>query len=285
MSDSILIIGATGSIGLEIATRLSNLNLSVKIAARNPEKAKSRKLTTTELVHFDYNMPETFENAFEDVEKMLLVSPPSYLKMHEVVINAINKAISKGVKLIVNISAISIDSNLDKPMKLIEDHIKRSEVDYVFLRPNCYMQNFRDLFRDLIIEDGMISLPAENSKTSFVDIRDVADVAVKALTVDNMKNSLFKLTGKQLLNMHVVAHLFSEGLNKEINYNSISEELFEKTLRIAGWSESTIEGTMQLCNHVKNGETDLVSDDVEKILNRESIRFEKFIKDYSDIWA
>lgn len=285
MSDSILIIGATGSIGLEIATRLSNLNLSVKIAARNPEKAKSRKLTTTELVHFDYNMPETFENAFEDVEKMLLVSPPSYLKMHEVVINAINKAISKGVKLIVNISAISIDSNLDKPMKLIEDHIKRSEVDYVFLRPNCYMQNFRDLFRDLIIEDGMISLPAENSKTSFVDIRDVADVAVKALTVDNMKNSLFKLTGKQLLNMHVVAHLFSEGLNKEINYNSISEELFEKTLRIAGWSESTIEGTMQLCNHVKNGDTDLVSDDVEKILNRESIRFEKFIKDYSDIWA
>ncbi len=64
-------------------------------------------------------------------------------------------------------------------MKKIEDHIRKSKVDSVFLRPNCYMQNFKDLFRNLIVEENQISVPADDAKICFVDVRDVADVAVK----------------------------------------------------------------------------------------------------------
>jgi len=190
-----------------------------------------------------------------------------------------------GVKLIVNISAISISSKLDRPMKEIESHIQNSDVDSVFLRPNCYMQNFKDLFRDLIVAENQITVPADNAKICFVDVRDVAEVAVKALADDELRNKTYELTGKQSLNMHVVAHLFSEGLNREIDYISISDEDFEKTLRTAGWPASTIEGTMQLCSHVKSGETAVVSDDIQKLLGREPISFEKFIKDYADNWS
>ena len=49
--------------------------------------------------------------------------------LEENVINAINAAVEKGVKLFVNISAISINSELDRPMKRIEDHIKKSGTD------------------------------------------------------------------------------------------------------------------------------------------------------------
>lgn len=285
MSGKTLIIGATGSVGYEVAKRLDELNQSVLIAVRDPEKAKSIKLRNVEYIHFEYMQPETFNSAFEDVHKILLVSPPSYLKIQDSVISAIDSAITTGVKLIVNISAISIESKLDKPMKIIEDHIKESKVDSVFLRPNCYMQNFKDLFRNLIIEENEISVPTDNAKICFVDIRDVADVAVKALTEDKLRNSTFKLTGKQTLNMHVVAHLFSEELRREIEYNSISEELFEKRLKTAGWPASTIEGTMQLCSHVKNGETEESTEDIKNILGREPIRFEQFIKDFADNWA
>jgi uncharacterized protein YbjT (DUF2867 family) len=285
MSETILIIGATGSVGFEVATRLNKPNQLVKIAVRNIERAKSINLSNAELVHFEYLKPETFDSAFENVDKILLVSPPSYLKIHESVIDAINTAVDRGVKLIVNISAISVDSELDRPMKLIKEHIQKSGVDYVSLCPNCYMQNFKDIFRDLIITENQISVPTENAKTSFVDIRDVADVAVKALTDHTLKNKTYKLTGKQLLNMHVVAHQFSEGLNKEINYNSISSDLFKKRLQSAGWPAGTIEGTMQLCSHVKSGDTEIVTDDIEKILGREPIKFEQFIHDYSENWS
>ncbi len=282
--EKILVIGATGSVGFEVAKLLSASNEPVKIAVRDTEKAKSINLKNAKLIHFEYQNSDTFESAFEAVEKLLIVSPPSYLNLQNIVIKAIDSAIAKGVKRIVNISALSAESDLDKPMKQIEDHIKSSGIDFVILRPNCYMQNFKDLFRDLIIEENQISVPAQNAKTSFIDIRDVAEVAVKALTEKQLNNQTVKLTGKQLLNMHVVAHLFSEGLNKEIEYNDISEELFEKRLKSAGWPIGTIMGTLQLCSHIKKGETAIITDSVEKILNREPIRFDKFIKDYSNNW-
>jgi len=285
MSEKILIIGATGSVGFEVATRLTNINQKVKIAVRDTEKAKSINIKNAEFIHFDYHQPKTFNNAFESVEKVLLVSPPSYLKIQDNVIDAIDSAIDNGVKLIVNISAISVESELDHPMKQIEDHIKNNNIDSVFLRPNCYMQNFKDLFRNLIIEDNQISVPAEDSKVCFVDVRDVADVAVKALTDDTLRNNTYKLTGQQSMNMHVVAHLFSERLNRNIDYNNISDELFEKTLRTAGWPASTITGTMQLCSHVKSGETAVKSNDIEQILGRAPIKFEQFINDYADNWS
>ena len=282
--EKILVIGATGSVGFEVAKLLSDSNKPVKIAVRDPEKAKSINLKNAELIHFEYQNPDTFKSAFEDVEKLLIVSPPSYLNLQDIVIKAIDSAIAKGVKRIVNISAFSAESELDKPMKQIEDHIKRTGVDFVILRPNCYMQNFKDLFRNLIIQENQISIPAHNAKTSFIDIRDVAAVAVKALKEKHLNNQIVKLTGKQSLNMHVVAHLFSENLNKEIEYSDISEELFEKSLKAAGWPTGTIMGTLQLCSHVKKGETALITDSVEKILNREPIIFEQFIKDFSNNW-
>ena len=282
--EKILVIGATGSVGFEVAKLLSDSNDPVKIAVRDPERAKSINLKNAELIHFEYQNPDTFKSAFEDVEKLLIVSPPSYLNLQDIVIKAIDSAIEKGAKRIVNISALSAESELDKPMKQIEDHIQRSGVDFVILRPNCYMQNFKDLFRNLIIQENQISIPAHNAKTSFIDIRDVAEVAVKALKEKHLNNQTVKLTGKQLLNMHVVAHLFSENLNKEIEYNDISEELFEKSLKAAGWPTGTIMGTLQLCSHVKKGETALITDSVEKIINREPIKFDQFIRDYSNNW-
>ena len=284
MSDSILIIGATGSVGYEVAKRLNELDQRTKVAVRNPEKAKSTNLDNVDFTYFDYLKPETFDVTFAGIKKVLLVSPPSYLKLQENVKKAIDSSISQGTKLIVNVSAISIESDLDKPMKEIEDHIKDSGVDYVFLRPNCYMQNFKDLFRDLIIEENQISVPVENEKSCFVDVRDVADVAVKALTDDNLRNSTYILTGNQSLNMHVVAHLFSEALNKDIEFINITDEMFEKQLRHAGWPEGSIQGTAELCSHVKSGKTAQKSEDIQKILDREPIKFEQFIKDFADNW-
>jgi len=284
MAEKILIIGATGSIGLEVAQRLVAEKQPVRIAVRNPDKAESLNLNGSEVVHFEYQKPETFFNAFKSVSKIVLVSPPSFLRIHDDVIHAVNVAKDSGVKLIVNISAMGIDKDENEPMRLIEKHIQKSGLNYVLLRPSCFMQNFTNLFRDFIKEDNEISAPAEDAKSSFVDIRDVADVAVRVLMDDNFNKQIFTLTGKQSFNLHVIAYLFSEELKREIIYSKISEDFFKKTLLSAGWPIITIEGTLELCNYIKGNSNSKISDDIEKILNREPIKFEQFIKDNSDIW-
>ena len=284
MSDTILIVGATGSIGLEVASRLIKENQHVRIAVRNPDKAGSLNLNGSEVVHFEYQKPDTFISTFESVEKFVLVSPPSFLRIHEDVIHAINVAKDSGVKLIVNISAMGIDKDENEPMRLIEKHIQKSGLNYVLLRPSCFMQNFTNLFRDCIKEDNEISAPAEDAKSSFVDIKDVADVVVKVLIDESFNNNIYSLTGQQSLNLHVIAYLFSEILKREINYSKISEDFFKKTLTSAGWPIITIEGTMELCNYIKGNNNTKVSTDIETILSRKPIKFEQFINDNIDTW-
>ena len=80
MSDSILIIGATGSVGFEVVKRLNELDQRTKVAVRNPERAKSTNLENVEFTYFDYLKPETFDASFAGIKKVLLVSPPSYLR-------------------------------------------------------------------------------------------------------------------------------------------------------------------------------------------------------------
>lgn len=285
MKETILIIGATGSVGLEIAKRLSESNKNVKIAVRDPARAKRVKLGNTDLVKFDYYDESSFNSAIKDIKKLVLVSPPSHLNLLDQVKKVINIAVDNGVELIVNISALSAETEQEKPMKEIEDYIKSSNINYVILRPNCYMQNFKDLFKNLIIEEGQLTIPAGNNKVCFVDIRDVADCAIEALKNGNLVNNTYTLTGEQSINMHVVAYLFSEKLNKEVEYNDISEHEFESMLKYAGWPASSIEGTLQLCNHVKSGVTNVKSNDIKTILGRNPIKFEQFISDYSDVWA
>ncbi|MCB0746570.1 MAG: NmrA family NAD(P)-binding protein [Ignavibacteriales bacterium] len=284
MKETILIIGASGSIGLEVANRLIEKEKHVRIAVRDPEKAKKLKLNNSDFVHFEYTKEETFKPAFEKVKKILLVSPPSFLNIHKQVNKAIDDAIKEKVKLIVNISAMGTENDTKDPMCIIENHIINSGIDYVLLRPNCYMQNFKDLFRDFIKDDDEISAPAEDTKTSFVDLRDVADFAVQALLKANLKNKSYTLTGSQALNMHVISFLFTEALNREINYRKISEEKFKKILQGSGWSQVTIEGTMQLCNYIKGNSNSQITDDIKKVLKREPIKFQKFIMDNLKNW-
>lgn len=284
MKDKILIIGSSGTMGLEIAKKLIDKNISVRIAVRDPNKAGKMNLQNTEFVKFDYFDTDTFNSTFKGVNKLLLVSPPSHYGIQEKVINAIDSAIENGIELIVNISAISIESKLDKPLKEIEDHIKKSKIAHVFIHPNVYMQNFLYLLKDFIISEEEITIPAENSKVSFVDVRDVADVAVNSLINNDLKNSTLKLTGNQAINFHVVSFLFSEALNKKIDYKNVSEDVFEKLLQNAHWPKGTIVGTLQLCSHIKDGKIDFVTNDVKKVLNREPIKFQQFINDYLDIW-
>lgn len=284
MKEEILIIGSSGTMGLEIAKKLIDKNQFVRVAVRDPNKAEKMNLRNTQFVKFDYFDSETFSLTFKNIKKLLLVSPPSYYGIQEKVINAINSAIENGIELIVNISAISIESKLDKPLKEIENHIKKSKIPHVFIHPNVYMQNFMYLFKDFIVSEEEIAIPASNAKVSFVDMRDVADVAVCSLLDEKLKNSTFKLTGSQSINFHVVSFLFSEALNKKIDYKDIPERVFEKLLQNAHWTKETIAGTLQLCEHIKDGKIDFITNDLQKILNREPIKFQQFINDYIEIW-
>jgi uncharacterized protein YbjT (DUF2867 family) len=279
----ILIIGAAGNVCLEVLNRLKIEDVEIRVAARNPERAQSLIEKDTEVVAFDYYRPETFSNVVKGIDRMLLVSPPAHLKLQQHVKMVIDQARKQGVKHIVNISGFEIQDDAH-PMRIIEDYIEKSGMDYSFLRPNCYMQYFSTYFRQSIIDEGLIKMPAQNARTSFVDMRDVADAAKILLLKDNLDSTTYTLTGKKALNLHDVADILSDVLGRNIQYQEISEEEYKRYLKLGGWMDASIDASISLCRVVKLGWNAVITSGLPIILQREPRSFRDFAVDYAECW-
>ena len=189
MVRNILVTGATGNVGREVVRLLSDLDYPVTAAVRNPIEALKSFGSNVRCVSFDFTNPETFTNAFAGINKLFLVRPPAIADIHKIT-PALNAAKRSGVKEIVFLSIIGADKNRIVPHYAIERAIlhgrgfanEQLNIPAVFLRCSFFMQNLNTTHREDIRLRYRLFMPAGNGKTSFIDVRDIAAVAVKFLT-------------------------------------------------------------------------------------------------------
>src|SRR2546423_13416043 len=107
MSKPVLVTGATGTIGRDVAKRLSEKGVSVRAGVRDQAKAR-KELADLALTPFDFENEKTFAGALEGVEKVFLLPPllPNQLEVMNAFVDATKRA---GVRHIVKLSAIGID--------------------------------------------------------------------------------------------------------------------------------------------------------------------------------
>jgi len=283
MKKNILVIGAAGNVCLEVIKVLGKKNVNIRVAARHPERAKNMDLPDCEIAVFDYLKPATFENICQGIDSLLIVSPPAHLNLQDNVKQVIDNAKNAGIKNIINISTMGIQDD-SHPMRIIEDYIENSEINYTFLRPNCYMQYFNTFFKKSILEDDLIQAPAGKAKTSFVDMRDVGEAAGELLTEDILKNRTYQLTGNQALNLENIALILSEELGREIKYNEITEEDYRLLLKSEGWMDVSINASISLCRFVKQGWNAMITSGINDILGREPRTFKEYAQNYMKFW-
>src|SRR5207248_7969217 len=128
------------------------------------------------------------------------------------------------VRRIVKLSAIGVGGEIQftvgKRHAANEQHIRESGVAFTFLRPNSFMQNFITYFPP---RNGAIYLPWGNGTASFVDTRDIASVAAKALTSHGHGGRIYTLTGPATLGIAEVALILSEVTGREFKYVDVPE--------------------------------------------------------------
>jgi uncharacterized protein YbjT (DUF2867 family) len=283
MVKNILLVGAAGTVCIEVIKLLANKDVNLRIACRNPEKARRMNLQNAELKHFDYLNADSFKDLFNDIENWLLVSPPSHLNLQDQVGKMVNFAAKAGVRNVVNISALGIEDD-SHPMRQIEQYIEDSGMNYTFLQPNCYMQNFDMIFRQSIVEEDAIRLPAGTSKTSFVDVRDAGEVAEIELTKDTLKNKSYRLTGPEALHLYHIADIFTQELGRKIEYKEVDEDEYRAILELDGWYQSSIDASISLCRYIKQGWNAVITSGVFDILGREPKTFREYVQDYAQRW-
>ena len=283
MASTILITGATGNVGCEVVKQLSLSNVNIIAGTRNPDKAKAKGWKNVEIRTFDYDNPDSIAKALEGVDKLFLISPMIHPDNERRLKTTIDLAPKAGVSYIINLAAMGVEHS-DNPMHRVEQYIEKSGIPYTFLRPNWFMQNFVTFLRDPIVHQQGIFLPAGDAKTSFIDIRDIAAVAVQVLTKDIHKNKAYTLTGPESLDHNQVAQKINKISGKSVKYVALSEDDTRKALLAAGWPEENVTGMLYLYSAVRAGYVAAVAPDVKNVLGRDPITFAKFAEDYAERW-
>jgi len=198
----------------------------------------------------------------------------------------VEEARKNDVKFIVKLSAMGADlkpgftgGQLHRQAEAI---IEESKIPYTFLRPNAFMQNFVNRSSQTIKNQNAFYFPAGDAKISFVDVRDVAAVAVDVLTKNGSQhmNRVYDITGPEALSHNQVAEILTEDTGRRISYIDISEEDARKGMKKMGIGDWFIQNAMELYNIYRAGYASETTNVVEQITGRKSISFTQFAKDY-----
>ncbi len=281
----ILVTGATGNVGSEVAKGLLAAGQPVRVAAYNITQAREMFGDAPEIVPFDFTNPATFAAAFTGIERLFLVRPPALSNVDRDIAPAVQAAVDAGVQHIVFLSIQGVEQNKMVPHYKIEQLLLRLDVAYTFLRCGFFMQNLSTTHRAEIRDEDQVAVPVGQAKTSFIDVRDIAAVAVKTLAEDGHVGQIYTLTGAEALDYHEVAATLSNVLGRKIIYTNPSPLVFLWRQWRGGSKFAFALVVTALYTITRMGNAETVTGDVVRILGRQPIRLEQFAADYRAVWS
>lgn len=279
----ILVSGATGNVGLEVAKGLLEAGARLRAGVISPERARGLLGEAPEYVRLDFSDPSSFTAALAGVEQVFLLRPPQISQVEQTFKPFLQAAKAAGVKQVVFLSLLGAERNRVVPHRKIEDLILSLELPYVFLRASFFMQNLSTTHLEDIRTSRRIMVPAGSGKTSFIDARDIAAVALKAL-LEHHQNQAYDLTGSEALSYYQVAQIFSEVLGVPVGYANPSVLGFARYMRQRGFGWGFIGVMVGIYTTARLGLAGRVSPTVGKLLGREPITMRQFVQDYRELW-
>lgn len=283
MSSTILITGATGTVGEAVVQQLQHQQTDCRVAVRQPDRASAMFGDRIEAVKFDFLDPATFTAAFAGITHLFLVRPPALSNIKQIA-PALTAAKAAGVQHVVFLSLMGVERNRIVPHAAIERCIQQLELPFTFLRAGFFMQNLSTTHRDDIRLHDDLFIPAGTGKTSFIDARDIAAVAVLALTQSGHEFKSYPLTGDQALDYFEVAKIFTEVLDLPIHYSRPGLLKFIWTMRDRGLPLAFVLVMAGIYTTTRLGWAENITPDVEQLLGRSPISLRQFVEDYQAVW-
>ncbi|MEM9242687.1 MAG: SDR family oxidoreductase [Pseudomonadota bacterium] len=281
MKETILVTGATGTVGREVVKSLLQKDVKIRVGIRDTNKIKKFFWSDrVESVLLDYARPQTLANALVNVDRLFLITPQGSDLEQAVAKMVIEQGGKQGLRHITRLSSMgATQTGFFRNHYEADQLLLAANIPYTALQANTFMQNFYNFVTSISKRQKIVE-PAGEGKTSFIDVRDIADVAATVLTQANHVDKCYELTGAESLDYYQVAAIFSKVLRRKVVYQALADQAYIATKETDGISADVAKRSMQFFQGVKNGEYARVSPVVEKILARTPISLEKFIVDY-----
>ena len=272
----IVVFGATGTIGKPLVDALLAKGAAVRAVTGNAENLPSLQAKGCAAVVADFDDQDALARACEGATKVFLVTP-AHLNMRRWKANVIAAAVKAGVKHMVMSTGLGASPKARLTFGIwhseSQEVLKASGMDWTLIQPTYFMQNL--LWQADSIANG-VYLDDLGGPVSWVDARDIADVAAVALTSDGHAGKAYGLTGEQALSAEdIVAHL------KDVTIRNHSPEDARNGMIAAGMNFEVADAMVELAALAPKGYLAGVETTVQDILNRPARTFANFIAEYS----
>ena len=274
---SILIVGASGTVGSELSRVLAAQGHQLR-------RATSREPIAADQVQLDVVTRRGLDEAMAGADAAFLLPLPGHANQDELLAPLIDAARAQGLRKVVLMSMMGANADDNAPLRKAERYLETSGLPYNILRPNWFMQNFNTFWLPSIVTQGKILLPVVTAKGSFIDTRDIAAAAAVLLTSDTLANRDFDLTGPEALDHDQVAAILSRESGRPITFQDIPPAAMLEGLVSAGLSRSNAELLVLLLGFFKAGYAERTTDAVAQITGRAPSSFEQYARDHRQAW-
>lgn len=258
-----LVIGGTGKTGRRVEERLEARGVETRIASRSANPS------------FDWNDTDTWDAALEGVTAAYITYAPDLAipGATESIRAFVDRAVARGVKRLVLLSGRG-----EEEAQACERIVQQADVEWTIVRSSWFMQNFSEgEFLGMVI-DGAITLPAADVAEPFIDVNDIADVAVAALTEEGHAGEIYEVTGPRMMTFAEVAQEITLAAGRDVQFVQIPAEAFAGAIAESGAPEEIAWLLNYLFETVLDGRNEYVCDGVKRALGRESADFADFAR-------
>ncbi len=281
----ICVTGASGTVSSEVIRQLESAKAPFRGAYFSAKKAEAARVRGIEAVNIDYNQPETLRAAIQGCDKLFLLGPNA-LNQPELERNAVEAAKAAGVRHIVKQSVMGAAEesySLAKVHRPVEKAIESSGLAWTFLRPNSFMQNVVTFMSETIKAEGAFYSASGQAKISHVDVRDIAAVAVKALTEPTHAGKAYTLTGPEALTYDELANELSKVLGRPISHISLSPSDLKNGMLAEGMPEAIADRMLDLERYFREDQASRITKDIYQVTGRDPRRFAQYARDCASL--
>jgi uncharacterized protein YbjT (DUF2867 family) len=272
----ILVTGATGHVGRQVVSDLVRADVDVRALTRSPEAADLPR--GVDVVPGDLSDPQSVEAAVRGADAALLVWPFTTADRAPDVLRAFERHTDKVVYL------SSAGGQQPEPIGMfhadMERLIEQTSLEWTFLRPSGFASNTL-LWAQQIRAGGVVRWSFGAAARSLIDERDIASVAVRALTGEAHRGAKYVLTGPGLVTQVDQVQTIADVINRSLRWEEIPRERLRSDLVTTFGDPSFADAALDAWARFVT-EPELVTRTVEEVSGTPARTFRDWATDHAD---
>ena len=278
----ILITGASGSVGKavlqEVSRKESTSHAKFRAMFRSKEEA-AKAPAGSEPVLADYADKQSLRKALDGVTSVFVVCSP-IPQLVELESNVLDVCKESGVKHVVLNSALGAGDypkSFPSWHRKVEDKLKATGMSYTILRPNGFLQNIVAFNAPSIRTQGAFYVAMGDAKVSYVDVGDIAVVAVKALQGGVHSGKTYELNGPEAISNQELATRISAVTGRTVNYVDIPESAQRDAMLGLGLPDWQVTALLELQQYYKQGAGAKTDSLLRDLIERDPMTLDQYL--------